>query len=193
MQNTGPLDVHRHAVKFYPNEQSLFTTVGGFIGQGLVDNQPAVLIVTRAHRDGILEELAARLIDIKSALRLGELMVLDAHETLDRFMVGDVPQPDAFEQHIGGLIGSLVDRHPEGVLVRAYGEMVDVLWQEGRCDAAIRLEILWNRLASRYGFALLCGYSMEKFHSEIELLEKVCEQHTHVMPPDPPTTDSNIH
>jgi hypothetical protein len=185
-------DVHRHAVKFYANEDSLFATVGGFIGQGLVDNQPAILIVTPPHRDGILAELESRVINVRNALRLGHLVVLDAHETLDRFMVGETPDPVAFESHIGAALGNLQAQYPAGTLVRAYGEMVDVLWKDGRRDAAIRLEILWNELASRHGFALLCGYSMGHFHKDIDLIERICEQHTHVLPPDP-QPDPHVH
>jgi hypothetical protein len=185
-------DVHRHSVKFYPNARSLFATVGDFIGWGLVDSQPALLIVTPEHRDGILAELESRAIDVKNALRLGHLVVLDAHETLDRFMAGDIPDRQAFESYVGTAIGELSARYPQGTLVRAYGEMVDLLWKETRRDAAIRLEVLWNQLVARHGFALLCGYSMGHFYKEVHQLEQVCEQHTHVMPPDPPR-DPHVH
>jgi hypothetical protein len=188
-----PVDSHRHAVKFYRNDSSLFVTVGGFLGQGLVDRQPAVLIDTAPHRDGILAELSNRLVDVRTAIRLGELVVLDAHETLAAFMDGDVPNASAFDRHVGTIIGELVNRHPGPSIVRAYGEMVDVLWREKRQEAAIRLEILWNKLAARHGFALLCGYAMGSFYKETDLLERVCEQHTHVMPPDAPALDPSVH
>ena len=70
------------------------------------------------------------------------------------------------------------------MIVRAYGEMVDVLWKQGREDAAIRLEILWNKLAHTYGFALLCGYSMGNFYKQAERFQEVCRQHTHVLSSD---------
>lgn len=179
------LDSHRHAVKFYQSDESLFTTVGGFLSQGLVDGQPAILIATRTHRDGILAELAARLIDVNRALRLGQLIALDAHEILATFMVDDIPDSDAFQSHVGGMLGDAINRRNDATIVRAYGEMVDVLWKQRRQKAAIRLEILWNKLAAQYGFALLCGYAMGNFYKETALFEQVCQQHTHVMPPDP--------
>ena len=46
----------------------------------------------------------------------------------------------------------------------AYGEMVDVLWKAGQDVAAIRLEMLWNKLAAMHDFALLCGYAMGNFY-----------------------------
>ncbi len=59
-----------------------------------------------------------------------------------------------------------------------------MLWKRGLADAAIYLEILWNRLAARYAFALLCGYRMGNFYRQAEKFEEVCRQHTHVMGPD---------
>lgn len=69
--------------------------------------------------------------------------------------------------------------------IRVYGEMVDVLWREGNSDGAIRLEILWNQLASAYDFALLCGYAVGHFYKETRdsRYDDVCDQHTHVLAP----------
>ncbi len=179
-------DAHQHhAVLFYDDEKSLYTTVAGFLGQGLVDEQPAILIATAAHREAILEYLKARLLDVDQAQQNGDLIVLDAHETLLRFMLDDKPCPNAFESTVGSLIGDLLTKRSKHTLIRTYGELVDVLWKDGNSDAAIRLEILWNRLADRYGFALLCGYSMGNFYKQTERFEDVCRQHAHVVPPQP--------
>jgi hypothetical protein len=82
MSLAAPVHAHHHAVQFYGSDSSLFTTVAGFLGQGLVDGQPAIVIATPAHGAGILEHLRGRLIDVEQAQRAGELLVLDAHETL---------------------------------------------------------------------------------------------------------------
>ena len=66
-------------------------------------------------------------------------------------------------------------------IVRAYGEMVDVLWQQGRTDVAIRVELLWNLLATSYGFDLLCGYSMGSFYKQTERLDEICRHHTRIV------------
>jgi hypothetical protein len=122
------------------------------------------------------------MIDVAKARALGELTVLDAHQTLAMFMVDDKPDPVRFESSIGRVIGSLLRGRSERTLVRAYGEMVDVLWKDGREDAAIQLELLWNSLAGRYGFALLCGYAMGNFFKQTDRFEEVCRQHTHIIP-----------
>lgn len=182
MDNPSPIHRHHHAVQFYENDNSLFTTVAGFLSQGLIEEHPAVIIATAAHTGAILEQLSGRMIDVDKARGLGELVVLDAHQTLASFMVGDRPDAARFEASIGRVISDLLKGRSNRTLVRAYGEMVDVLWKEGREDAAIQLELLWNGLAGRYGFALLCGYAMGNFFKQTDRLEEVCRHHTHVVP-----------
>lgn len=180
------LHARHHAVQFYGNDDSLINTVGGFLSEGLVTGHPSIVIATRAHTTAITKQLASRLIDVEAAKTSGELVLLDAEETLATFMVDGVPHPGRFEYHVGGVIKrTLGDRTK--MIVRAYGEMVDILWKQGREDAAIRLEILWNKLAGAHGFALLCGYSMGNFYKQAQKFQEVCRQHTHVL-----DTDKNV-
>jgi hypothetical protein len=174
---------NHHAVQFYGNEQSLFVTVADFLSEGLVAGQPAIIIATEPHRLAIVEHLASRLIDVEQAQRIGDLVLLDAEELLATFMVGDTPDRTSFESHVGGVIERVLAGRPQTV-TRAYGEMVDLLWKDGRSEAAIRVEILWNALATKYEFALLCGYSMGNFYKQTEQFRAVCEQHTHVIEPE---------
>ena len=68
---------------------------------------------------------------------------------------------------------------PQCCVIRAYGEMVDVLWKAGQTAAAIQLEMLWNQLAQTHQFALLCGYSMGNFYKDAAQQE-ISGLHTHV-------------
>ena len=177
------IHAHHHAVQFYGSETSLFTTVAGFLSEGLVAAQPALVIATEAHLAGILEHLTTRLIDVGQAVRIGDLMVRDAHDTLARFMIGDRPDPDLFYAEMSEVIDKLIRERPR-IVVRAYGEMVDVLWKQGKPESAIALEILWNKLAAAYSFALLCGYSMGNFYKQVEPFKEVCRQHTDIVESD---------
>jgi len=174
---------HRHAVQFYGNEESLFTTVAGFLGEGLVSHEPAIIIATPDHCAAIERHLCGRLIDCDQARRTGDLVMLDAEEMLDQFMIGDAPDPELFEETVGLIVQQMLDGRGR-IVVRAYGEMVDVLWKQGRTESAIKLEILWNKLALKYRFALLCGYAMGNFYKQAKQLEDICAQHTHVTGPD---------
>jgi hypothetical protein len=178
----APFFDHHHAVQFYGSDEKLCETVAGFLAQGFVDRNPAILIATPAHTVAILERLRSRLIDVDTAQRTGDLIVLDAQQTLELFMDGDTPDARRFEDSVGTLITDVLKSRSERTIIRAYGEMVDVLWKSGKPEAAIRLEMLWNKLANQHGFALLCGYAMGNFLKQTTLFEEVCRQHTHVMP-----------
>jgi KaiC/GvpD/RAD55 family RecA-like ATPase len=177
---------HHHAVQFYGTETSLFSTVAGFLAEGLVFRQPAIVVATPSHRAGIVEHLSGRMIDCAKALREGDLIILDAEETLDLFMVGEGPNFDLFEKNIGRVIEQSMNGRKR-LVIRAYGEMVDLLWKQGRAEAAIQLEMFWNKLATKYSFALLCGYAMGSFYKQTQHLDEICALHSHVVP-----TDKNV-
>jgi signal transduction histidine kinase len=68
--------------------------------------------------------------------------------------------------------------------VAIFGEMVALLWAEGKAEAAIRLEQLWNGLAPVESFSLFCAYPMSCFEREEDagLFLKVCNEHSAVIP-----------
>ena len=170
---------HFHAVRFYENSQSLCRIIAEFLGEGITQQNPAVIIATPEHRDGILEALRSRHVDVEKIQSESALLVLDARETLSKFMDGDIPDPELFTRAITPEIDRL-NGNREGATIRAYGEMVDVLWKEGRTAAAVRLEMLWNQLAMTRDFSLLCGYAMGSFYKDAGRAD-ICAQHTHVM------------
>jgi hypothetical protein len=60
--------------------------------------------------------------------------------------------------------------------------MVAVLWAQGKHRAAIRLEELWNALAQRRDFSLLCGYPASAVEQPAlaTALEEVCACHSQI-------------
>lgn len=173
---------HFHAVRFYDSEVSLCRLVAGFLKEGLVLGHPAVIIATPEHSQGIVADLRARDVSVKALQASGDLIVLDAAETMALFVVGGVPNREKFL----ATITPVLDRARRGAknrVVRAYGEIVDLLWKNGRDIAAIQLEVLWNQLGRTAGFALLCGYARGNFYQDASILD-VCRQHTHLVAAD---------
>ena len=62
--------------------------------------------------------------------------------------------------------------------------MVDVLWQRGQQEAAIRLEEYWNELGKLQTFSLFCANRLEPLQLETNggALQSVCKVHTHLFP-----------
>jgi len=169
---------HFHAVQFYQDPDSLCRIVGEFIGAGVEQGEPALVIATPTHTAAIDACLHLRGLDVDELKRLGDYVTMDARETLGTFMINSLPSPSAFGHNLGEAL-KLVSRGREKTTVRAYGEMVDLLWKDGLEAAAIRLETLWNQLANTHDFKLLCGYSMGNFYKGAAL-EEIKGQHSHL-------------
>src|SRR2546430_898731 len=151
-----------HIVQFYETDHFLAEAVSRFLAQGVVAGEAAVIVATPEHAASILAGLTRKGFDVERARAGGQLTVLDARETLGRFMIGD----------------------SRAARARAYGEMVDLLWRSGRQKQAIALEDLWERLRTRYPFSLLCAYVMGNFYKESHCgdFRHVCDVHDQVRP-----------
>lgn len=170
---------HFHGVQFYEDPDALCRIVGNFVGEGFELGGLALVIATPDHAAKIDDCLRARGIDVDDLKQERRLVTLDARETLQLFMVDGMPNPGAFRWVVGSALKSVrVGR--EHCTIRAYGEMVDLLWKDGMEAAAIRLETLWNQLAATHDFKLLCGYSMGNFYKGAAI-EEIHGQHSHLV------------
>ena len=172
---TSDPGAHDHFVQLYQDPEYLVDAVADYIGNGLARGEGAIVIARPEHRARLLAQLS------RQACQPGQLVLLDAEETLARFMTNAMPTWTTFREVIGGAIAEMRLRYPT---VRAYGEMVDVLWQGGNRDAAIRLEEYWNELGKLQTFSLFCAYRLDPLDSALYggPLESVCKVHTHLIP-----------
>jgi PAS domain S-box-containing protein len=169
-----------HLVQFYEDDEVLIGAVARFLGDGFSAGDVLTVIATQEHTKAFQRRIEACGVDIGRASASGQLMFLDAHETLSQFMRGGQPDRRLFDATVGDLIAKR-ERHAGRGQMRAYGEMVDVLWKQGARTAAVRLEELWNDLQRRHSFTLLCAYAMGSFYKEPAALHSVCGTHTHVV------------
>ena len=169
-----------HGVQFYSDRAFLCGVVADFLAEGLRASEPGLVIARTAHRDAIQQQLAARDLDVAQLVDEGTLAMLDAEATLSLFLVDGEPDPERFSAVIGSVIERVCSGHTNCV-VRAYGEMVDVLWRGNNPEGAIALEVLWNELAMTHSFSLLCGYSTVNLYERTGV-RTICNQHTHVLP-----------
>jgi signal transduction histidine kinase len=179
-----PASETAHRVQFYEDEEFLASTVADFLAAGLTVGQSLVVIATEPHRQAFTRQLKVEGFDVEEASQTGRLMLLDARDTLATFMDGRAPNPERFRATVGAVLEAARGRSAGGTILRLYGEMVDVLWRDGNTDGAIRLEELWNDLATSYEFQLLCAYAMGNFYksADTERFREICRHHTHVIP-----------
>jgi PAS domain S-box-containing protein len=170
-----------HFVQFYEEEGFLVDSVAAFIGAGLGAGEGAVVIATAAHRRALAEQLTAQGIDLFTVEKRGQYVALDAAETLSAFMADASPDEHQFRS----VVGDLIKHTRQGRRgLRAFGEMVALLWKDGNGAAAIRLEELWNDLAKSHSFSLFCAYPINEFADAdtSKEFDRICRAHSHVRP-----------
>jgi len=172
-----------HIVHFYEDDEFLFDSVAHYAAAGLAAREPVLIVATEPHRVAFAERLRRNGAFPDVAIASGQLTMLDAGETLLRFMVGDEPDWERFQQTLGPALEKCRASR-SGARVRVFGEMVDLLWRGGNRVAAVRLEEFWNGLARLQSFTLLCAYGMGNFYmpGDGELFDRVCGCHSHVIP-----------
>lgn len=180
-----------HSVQFYEDQSIFLNQLCEFVGSALGCGGACIVIATGDHRRGLAERLEQRVIDIDHAARHNRFIALDAEETLARFMVEGRPDPERFIAAVEPVLlrAKSAVPSPSGS-VAAFGEMVALLGESGRYEAAIQLEQLWNDMAHRHSFSLLCAYPISCFahESQYELFSRVCREHTQVLPTESYTT-----
>ncbi len=174
-----------HVVQFYADDGYLLDGLTEFIGPALAAGRGAIVIATKAHRDGLIQRLKSRGFDPIHAFQQGRYIVLDAMETLSKFMLHGSPDPARFAEVVGSaLVQAAAASEGDEPRVVAFGEMVALLWEQGKAEAALQVEELWNGLARTHSFSLRCAYPMQKFdrkeHGESFL--KICAAHEGVIP-----------
>jgi signal transduction histidine kinase len=172
-----------HVVQFYEDDGFLCDSVAHFLALGLAAGEPVCVVATAEHRASFAARLTRRGFALDDAHARGQLIWLDAHETLAKFMVSDMPDWTLFNGFFGGIIEGARKRDPLAC-VRTYGEMVDLLWRAGNKQAALRLEAMWNEFSGNHALSLLCAYVMNNFYrsSDAESFQDVCRAHASVLP-----------
>jgi hypothetical protein len=168
-----------HILQLYDDDEKFFDSLEVFVSEGLTQGDAIVVIATPAHRRGLDLRLKKKGYDLSEAIKSNRYTSLDATETLSRFMKDEWPDDEEFENVIRSI---LIKARGDGRHVRAFGEMVALLWSEGRSAATVRLEYLWNNLCRAEGFSLFCAYPKIGFTSDPQLsLEEIRAAHSRII------------
>src|SRR5579871_1889335 len=149
-----------HIVEIYQSEGEFLENLAEFVAGGLANGEAAILIATPAHRDAVVSRLTSLHFDIAAFSARDQLILLDAEDVISRFVINDWPDEALFQREIGAVLQRAVAR---GRKVRAFGEMVALMWANGLCGATIQLEHLWTDLCRRLEFSLYCAYPKAGF------------------------------
>jgi hypothetical protein len=170
-----------HILQLFDTPDSLANVVSAFLNEGWEAGEHLLVVAKPRHWNRIADRLQRRGCTEAEAIEQGRLTVLDAQPTLAAFMRGQVVDADRFRATIGALVARLAHRSTNAGL-RIYGELVELLAEEGNVDGARQVELLWNELRQQHRFTLLCGYSAAHFAGlgMAPALRAICDCHNRV-------------
>ena len=165
-----------HVVQIYENDEVFLDLLNGFVTGGFTAGDCVIVIATGAHLQSLNERLTQSGYDVSKLMAYDHFIPLDAQETLSKFMINDWPDENLFNRVVSDLILRAKGNRQQ---VRAFGEMVAILWAKGQVGATVRLEHLWNKFCENEAFCLFCAYPQSGFTQEAsESVMHICGAHS---------------
>jgi hypothetical protein len=175
----GEIAPSEHVVQIYESEQVFLDLLGGYVSGGIRNGDSVVIIATPAHIRALNERLKADGFDPFYLTLKDQFIPLDAEETLSKFMVNGWADEILFRHTITEVIKRAKRYNRK---VRAFGEMVAILWAQGNTGATVQLEHLWNKFSETESFCLFCAYPKSGFTEDpLVSIREICCTHSKVV------------
>jgi hypothetical protein len=175
----GEIAPCEHLVQIYEDESAFLEPLEAFITGGIRRGEGIIAIVTPEHKIHIETYLILQNLNVDELRKSEQFICFDAEETLKTFLVNGWPDEELFRATIHSL---LIRARGNGRPVRAFGEMVAIMWDMGLSAATVRLEHLWHNLCREKGFSLFCAYPKTGFTSDpSNSLQEILNAHSRVL------------
>jgi hypothetical protein len=180
---TAPIDVFwgeiapcDHILQIYETDKEFLDTLEDFVTSGLRAAESVIVIATDEHLSALNERLRNEGFDLFSLMLHDQYIPLSAEETLAQFMINGWPDENLFQYLLTNLLLRARKRDRK---VRAFGEMVALLWTKGFSGATVHLEHLWTRFCESEEFGLFCAYPKSGFtENAVDSIAKICGCHS---------------
>jgi DNA-binding NarL/FixJ family response regulator len=174
-----------HKLQIYSSDEAFLDGHTSFVVGGLNSGNAVVVLATEAHRLGLSQRLRTLGFDLDAVIKSGSYISLDAAEILASFMSDHEPDVERLWTLVRGLVEK-TRKAPNGATrhVLACGELAPCLWTQGKVDAALTVEELWDAASHRYGISTLCGYLSHVLRAvgDQRMFQNICSVHSIVVP-----------
>jgi hypothetical protein len=177
----GEIAPCEHVVQIYDSEHVFMDLLTEFVADGIRRDESVIVIATQEHLHLLEERLRVLEYDLFNLKLFDKLIFEDAQATLSKFIIGEWPDEILFRHVIGGVLSrASKNKRP----VRAFGEMVVLLWAKGLHNATLQLERLWNDMQETESFSLYCAYPRSVFSGNgSESIINICGVHSKIVAP----------
>lgn len=175
----GEIAPCEHVLQIYDNNEVFINTLSQFVGDGINSGDCTIVIATKQHLASLETTLSEHGINVDSLKCEDQYIAIDAEDVLNEFMVNDWPDSTKFFKTISALFHRASKKNRN---VRAFGEMVALLWSQGLNGATVQLEHLWNQFCAEHQMTLFCAYPKSGFteNSDQSMLN-ICNAHAKVI------------
>lgn len=168
-----------HSMEIYKDDAAIAAIVADLFSQTRALNQPCLIIA----RSSVIQEVSDKLALI--GVSADGITVLSSAEMLDALIDDRLPDPAMFRQIVGDLLDAIC-KGRDLCIVTIYSDMADILISRENTMGAVGLELLWNEMAGRHMFTLVCGYHAPDLRERIPSLKEldlICREHNRVSLP----------
>lgn len=165
-----------HVLQIYENDDIFLDALAGFVGGGINAGECCIVIATDVHLRALEARLTEYGIHTHNLISENRYMPINAEEMLSKFIVNGWPDESLFNKTVSEVItkGTYNNRR-----IRAFGEMVAILWAQGHNGATVHLEHLWNKYCEKQSFCLFCAYPRSGFTEDINIsIMHICGSHS---------------
>ena len=172
-----------HLLQIYENETVFLNSLEGFAGSGLLAGESVIIIATTQHLFQLEYRLLVQGFEIEVLKKSRQYIPIDAAWMLSTFMKEGQPDEKLFLQQVSKVY--LQAASASGT-IRGFGEMVALLVEAGKSEAALKLEGFWNNFSASRQLTLLCAYPRQVVLKAPDgFIEKVCSCHSKLISGSP--------
>ena len=172
---------HRHHAVFCSSDVTLVDAYTRFIANALRNGSAVIAAIGETHEERLYHSLEEANIDLDAAIREERYVPLRISELLANVMVNGSPDRERFLIAADEMVSAAAKRAkgPNAGVV-AVGEGTSAVWAQGRVEAAIQLEHLWDEVARARQIDMLCAFPTAAREGNRQAVRNLCAEHTSV-------------